>query len=442
MTRLSVWILRWTMFSFKGWPFFVYNLWVCAAALLWRRLLPRRTKVIALTGSYGKTTAKECLGKILGDAHPTIRNPWSDNGRHGLPRTLLKARPSHRFVVLEIGIDQPGQMWRSRLLVKPDIVVMLGIGVAHSRNFGSLDVTAREKAELLRNLPSDGMAILNRADPLVAAMADNLTCRVYWFGSSPQVNRPPCDLWASDAASPWADGFRVTVCEPGDSRKIQTRLLGGHWTNSVLAAVLTARACGVSLAAAAGSIEGIEAPTARLQRNPLPCGAVFLRDEGNGSWGSLDEAVAVLRDSGPGRRIAVLADFYDGPADGFERHRQIAAKAGASADLVVFVGKRAQELAAAGRHAGIPVSCMRAFASTKDCAEFLRGSLGPGDVALLKGLTLEHLHRIYYAQVGEVGCWVQPCNRRLECDDCPDLGFRPAWDVSKDPKREPGPINI
>ena len=177
------------MFSFKGRPFFIYNLSVCAAALLWRRLLPSRTKVIALSGSYGKTTAKECLAKILGDAYPTICNPWSNNGRHGLPRTLLKARPSHRFVVLEIGIDQPGQMWRSRLLVKPDIVVMLGIGAAHSRNFGTRDVTAREKAELLRNLPSNGMAILNRDDSLVAAMAQNLSCRVYWFGSSPQGDR-------------------------------------------------------------------------------------------------------------------------------------------------------------------------------------------------------------------------------------------------------------
>lgn len=421
------------MFSFGGRPFFIYNLWVCAAALLWRRLLPRRTKVIAVTGSYGKTTAKDCLAKILGDIHPTICTPWSNNGRHGLPRTLLKARPSHRFVVLEVGIDQPGQMSRSRLLVKPDIVVMLGIGAAHSRNFDSLDVTAREKAELLRNLPSDGMAILNGDDPLVVAMAENLACRVYWFGSTPQgkareSDRPRYDLWAAESASTWPDGFRITVCEPGESQTIQTRLVGGHWTNSVLAAVLAARACDVPLALAARSLDGIEAPAARLQPNPLPCGATLLRDEGNGSWGSLDQALTVLRESGPGRRIAVLADFYDGPSAESDRHRQIATKAHASADLVVFVGEKASELAAAGRDAGIPKSALRAFPSTKDCAAFLRTSLSQGDVALLKGLTLEHLHRIYYAQIGEVGCWVQPCDRRLECDDCPDLNFRPARD--------------
>ena len=433
MTRLSIWLLRWTMFSFKGRPFFIYNLWVCAAALLWRRLLPRRTKIIAVTGSYGKTTAKECLAKILGDVYPTIRTPWSNNGRHGLPRTLLKARPSHRFVVLEIGIDQPGQMWRSRLLVKPDIVVMLGIGASHSRNFGSLDVTAREKAELLRNLPSHGIAILNRADPLVVAMAQNLRCRVYWFGSSPrgdlhESDRTRSDLWATESASTWPDGFRITVCEPGESRTIQTRLLGVHWTNSVLAAVLAARACGVPLAAVARSLQGIEAPAARLQANLLPSGAVLIRDEGNGSWGSLDQALTVLRDSGPGRRIAVLTDFYDGPSEQSERYQQIAAKAHASADLIVFVGEQADKLAAAGRDAGIPASAMRAFSSNQDCAAFLRASLSPGDIALLKGLTLEHLHRIYYAQIGEVGCWVQPCSRRLECDDCPDLDFRPAQD--------------
>ncbi|MDA1314434.1 MAG: hypothetical protein O2968_13930 [Acidobacteria bacterium] len=194
----------------------------------------------------------------------------------------------------------------------------------------------------------------------------------------------------------------------------------------MLAAALAARACGVPLSIVARSLEGIEAPAARLQPNVLPSGAVILRDEGNGSWGSLDQALAVLRDSGPGQRIAVLADFYDGPSDQAKRHQQIATKAHASADLVVFVGEQADELAAAGRDAGIPASVMRAFSSTEDCAAFLRTALSPGDVALLKGLTLEHLHRIYYAQIGEVGCWVQPCERRLECDDCPDLDFRPA----------------
>jgi UDP-N-acetylmuramoyl-tripeptide--D-alanyl-D-alanine ligase len=431
MNRLSIWLLRWMMFSLGGRPFFIYNLWVCAAALLWRRLLPRRTKVIAVTGSYGKTTAKDCLAKILGDVQPTICTPWSNNGRHGLPRTLLRARPSHRFVVLEVGIDQPGQMSRSRLLVKPDIVVMLSIGVSHSRNFRSLGVTAREKAELLRNLPSDGLAILNRDDPLVAAMAENLSCRVYWFGSKPEGNARESggsqyDLWAAEAGSTWPAGFRITVCEPGESRTIQTRLLGAHWTNSVLAAVLAARAAGVPLGSAARSLEGIEAPVARLQSNRLPSGAVLVRDEGNGSWGSIDQALAVLRESGPGRRMAVLADFYDGPSDRAERYRQIAAKARASADLVVFVGERANELAAAGRDAGIAESALRAFPFTSDCAAFLRASLRDGDVALVKGLTLEHLHRIYYAQIGEVGCRLQPCNRRLECDDCPDLDFRPA----------------
>jgi len=144
---------------------------VVAAAIVWRRLALRRTTVIAITGSVGKSTTADCLASILSLMGPTLQTKGR-NGRQGLPDTILRARPHHRFLVLEAGILKPGRMWRSAFLIRPDVAIITAVNWQHARNFDSLDLIAFEKAKMLDAAPSSGLAVLNADDPRVAAGID------------------------------------------------------------------------------------------------------------------------------------------------------------------------------------------------------------------------------------------------------------------------------
>ncbi len=181
-----------------------YALCLWAAAFVWRTLL-FRTTFIAITGSVGKTTSKECLAAILSSIHPAVATERSNNGRTGIPLTILRARPWHRYCVVEIGTDRPGGMIRGALLVRPNMVLILSVARIHSDHFKTIDDTAREKSRLLTFLGRRGIAVLNGSDPRVAAMAQRLRCRVVLYGVSTEF-----DLWSSDASAEWPS--RLTFC--------------------------------------------------------------------------------------------------------------------------------------------------------------------------------------------------------------------------------------
>ncbi|HEY7535414.1 MAG TPA: Mur ligase family protein, partial [Thermodesulfobacteriota bacterium] len=117
-------------------------------AYLWRCLL-FRTTFIAITGSIGKTTTKECIAAIFSAHFPTEKTHGNQNDSYGVPRTILRVRPWHRFAIVEIGIDRPGRMYRLARLVSPDIAIVLTIARTHTTAFTTLEDTAAEKAQIL-----------------------------------------------------------------------------------------------------------------------------------------------------------------------------------------------------------------------------------------------------------------------------------------------------
>ena len=137
---------------------------------LWRRMM-LRTTVIAITGSTGKTTAKECLAAVLQRHGRTLKTFRNQNDQLGVPRTILAMRPWHRFAVVEVATGKPGDIRRSARVLKPDIAIILGVGRTHTDKFRTLDDTAAEKSALLDYLPRRGAVILNGDDQRVSAMA-------------------------------------------------------------------------------------------------------------------------------------------------------------------------------------------------------------------------------------------------------------------------------
>jgi len=276
----------------------IYNLFVCGAAFLWRTVL-FRTTFIAIS--------KECLAAILASAGPTVKTLGNDNGRRGVPRTILRARPWHRYVVIEIGTDRPGNLVRGAFLIRPDVIeigtdrpgnlvrgaflirpdvaVILRVARTHTREFQSLEKTAADKAKLVRFLRRGGVAVLNGEDERVAAMASLVRGRVVRFGSSPAA-----DVWASGASSVWPSRLTFRLCSGGESHVVHTQLVGTHWIPAVAGAAAAATACGVGLAQAAAALGNVPPFPGRMQPAPLPGGAVMLRDDYNGSIDSLEPA--------------------------------------------------------------------------------------------------------------------------------------------------------
>src|SRR5258706_2174269 len=221
-------------------------------ARLWRPLL-FRTTFIAITGSVGTSPCKDCLAAILSAHFPTAKTLFNQNERDGVPRTILRVRPWHRYAVVEVATDFPGLVRRSARLLRPDISIVLAIAGTHSQTFATLDDIATEKAQLLEAQSTGGPAILNADDPRVHAMAAHCRSKVRTFGLSGGT-----DLRAEEIRSQWPGRLSLRAHTQSETVNVNTNLVGVHWVNSVLAALLAADTCGVSLERSARTIAQVE----------------------------------------------------------------------------------------------------------------------------------------------------------------------------------------
>jgi UDP-N-acetylmuramoyl-tripeptide--D-alanyl-D-alanine ligase len=375
-----------------------------------------RTTVIAITGSVGKTTAKDCLATILASRAPTHRTLRSQNTLPGVPRTLLGIRPWHRYAVVEIGTDGFGHIRRGARLVRPDVAVLLGVARTHTKAFRSLEATAAEKSDLLRYVPKSGTAILNADDPYVREMGNVCRGRVVFFGSGSE-----CDVAVERSSSVWPERLTLTV-RAGDARaELTTKLVGTHWTGSVLAAVAAALACGFSLEEASSALRTMAPTTARMQPVRLPNGAIVIRDEHIAAPDSVDAMFEVLREARAGRRILVISDLSDSKARPKRRQQDLGRFAAEHCGFALFVSDSGHHAVRAAIAAGMDPAQCRHVLDPLTAAELLREELRAGDLVFLKGRMSDHLSRVLFAQFGEIGCWVETCGLRYLCDVCPKL---------------------
>jgi UDP-N-acetylmuramoyl-tripeptide--D-alanyl-D-alanine ligase len=388
------------------------------AAFCWRRLL-FRTRFIAITGSVGKTTAKNLLAAMLRDMPAlTLAGTRSSNSAKQIARDLLSVRPWHRFVVLEVGTDRPGWIRRSAWLIGPDIAIILSVARTHTNNFPTLDDTAAEKATLLGGLRRKGVAILNADDERVAAMAANCSVRIVRFSCSSDV-----EVCATNVSSKWPQRLSFAITARSDTELVRSQLVGKHWTPAVLGAIAAALECGMSPAQAAALVSRVPPTTGRMDTCILPCGATILRDDFNGSLDTFLAAFETLKSACAQRKFLVISTVGDSPESWNRRKIRIAAEASRVVNVLVLVGrgrdtKGAAKAALAG---GLTPDGPLQFESLKSAAMFLNSTLRFGDFVLLRWMPAEHVARVYHAQLREVTCWIDDCRKRSLCDHCPEL---------------------
>jgi UDP-N-acetylmuramyl pentapeptide synthase len=394
-------------------------------ARLYRRTAIRRTRVVAVVGSFGKTTTTRAVSLALGTSDQGTTNA---NFGSGLYLALLRIRPGRRRAVLEVGIQQPGQMRTFAGIIRPNVAVVTGIGTEHGRSFRTLEATREEKAEMVRVLPPDGVAIVNGDDPHVRWMATQTSARVITFGLSSEH-----DVWADQLQLDWPNGTSFRLHLGGTTRVARTRLLGAHQVRAALAAAATAWVEGVDLDDALARLAELPPTPGRLQPVELANGAIALRDDFKAPIETIDAALDLLAEIPARRKIVVLGLISEPPLGGqHELYRRVGRRVGTIADRFIAVGGQ-HDYATGARRAGLaPDAITEIRSGCRAIADLLAAELEPGDVVLVKGRSSERLERVVLGLQGRsIGCELDACrvNGSVRCAACPVL--ERGWRTSR-----------
>ncbi|HXJ82953.1 MAG TPA: Mur ligase family protein [Candidatus Methylomirabilis sp.] len=385
-------------------------------ATLHRRLVVPRTRVVAVIGSLGKTTATHAVAAALA----IDRRRSGGNARAAIAFGMLKVRPGDRHAVFEVGIAGPGQMTPYPRLLRPDVVLVTSIGSEHNASFGTIEATRTEKAKMVRALPASGLAVLNGDDLNVMWMASQTRARIVTFGFGTSH-----DVRGSEFVQAGPEGVRFTVEARGERRRVAIRLLGQPMAYAILGAIAVALSEGCSLDEVLPRLAAMAPLPGRLEPVVLACGAIVIRDDLKSTLESIDSNVDLLAELPARRRLVVLGDVSEPPGSPGPVYRRIGARASATAALTVCVGEGHKRYASGARRFGAPEgTIVDAGRSPLRAAEIVRETLGPGDVVLIKGRNNQRLERVALALQGHrVVCDIPVCRAvpQLRCSSCPML---------------------
>lgn len=356
-------------------------------------------RVVGVTGSTGKTIAKEMVADVLSRTLRVLRNVGNLNSETGLPMTLLRLEPSHEVSVLEMSMYTEGEIALLAEIARPEVGVVLAVHATHLERAGSLDAIGRAKAELPAALPADGLAVLNADDPRVAAMRSVTAAPVRTFGLGPGA-----DVRATDIESEGVGGTTFTLDAPWGRRRLHSATLGRHLVPHALAAAAVADHFGVPLHEVEAALAAGSRADHRMAVAEATAGATVIDDTYNASPVSVAAALDFLGESplASGRaRYAVLGDMLElGPEE--ERlHREVGARAAGVADALVAVGERGRWIAEGARAAGL-----RRVTTVQDADEAVLAverdlAPGVGDLLLIKGSRGIELDRLVAALTGQ-----------------------------------------
>jgi UDP-N-acetylmuramyl pentapeptide synthase len=396
--------------AYRSWPL------LSPLARMYRRTLVRDTRVIAVTGSFGKSTTARAIAAALDVTEHAwmLSNFWS-----WIAFALLRIRPGQRHAVIEVGISKPGQMKGYARTVGPDVAVITAIGSEHHRSLGTLEVTRAEKSWLLQVLPVSGTAVLNGDDPNVMWMKQKTRARVVTFGFGAQ-----CDVRADDVRLDWPRGTHFRLTAFGETRDVAVRLLGRHMVYPVLAAIAVSHLEGCALDSALARLRELAPTPGRMDPVQLRNGVTVLRDDFKSTLETVHSALDVLAEVPASRRVVLLGSVSEPPGAQRPMYQALGERIAAIAAHLVVFHHDFEPIWSGARRAGMPRTSVTVAARTaQDAAEALSQVLLPGDVLLIKGRGPEKLDRVRLILEGrQVGCDIGYCSlRTLECEQCPML---------------------
>ncbi len=334
-------------------------------------------RVVAVTGSAGKTTTKEAIAAALGAKFNVLKSKGNLNNAYGLPLQLLRLEPEHEFAVIEMGMNHLGEIAALARIATPDWGVVTNVGTAHIENFADGQAgIARAKYELVEALPANGVAFLNCSDAYVSQFGRNFLGKVVYFGSGPCAD--PQILEHTEDAAGLHVRYRAGEREGG----FTLHLLGAHNATNAIAGLAVALEAGVELEAAVNALELLTAGDKRGEVMEIG-GATLLNDCYNSNPEALRSMIRTLAARPAQRRVLIAGEMLELGERSAAYHADCGkAAAEAGLDIVVGVGGNAELLATAACAGGIA----SVFLPDAEAAgNWLRGNLRAGDVVLVKG---------------------------------------------------------
>lgn len=341
------------------------------------------TRVVAITGSAGKTTTKEIAADLLATRYRVFRNQGNFNNHIGLPLSLLAMRDEPEVAVVELGMNHPGEIRTLVGIAEPEVRAWTNVGDAHLGFFGSSDEIADAKAEILEGARATDLLVANADDGRIASRIARFAGRVVTFGMS-----APADVRATGIEQRGLDGIGAEVRTPAGTMRIETPLLGLGNLANLLAATAIALEFDVALPDIAAQAAVLRPAYHRGELLRLPGGISLIDDSYNSSPAALKRALEVVKAAtGSARKAAVLGEMLELGAHSVRLHEECgAAAAGAGLDLLIAVGgEPARALADAAVRAGMPASAVVYVTTKEAAADAAVGRLRPGDLVLVKG---------------------------------------------------------
>ena len=355
-----------------------------------RRRMPAR--IVAVTGSNGKTTTKEMIASVLSQGGATLATEGNLNNEIGAPQTLLRLRPEHRYAVIELGMNHEGEIGRLTAMTEPHIGVVTLAAAVHTENLGGIEGVSHAKAELYHGLSLDGVVVANADDALMAQRARSAGRRTIWFGRAEQADVRLLKITTHDAR-----GIGCVVRFDRQDHVLQLPVVGLHNAMNACAAIAACTVLDASVESIVSGLARARPPGRRLRLSSIPeSDATLLDDCYNANPASTIAALATLKELAPaGHRIAVLGDMRELGNEAAAGHRDVGIEAARSGvKLLVAFGTEARDIADGARQAGLDAARIFQTTDPAEAAARVRSVIEPKDLVLVKASRGTRLERV------------------------------------------------
>jgi UDP-N-acetylmuramoyl-tripeptide--D-alanyl-D-alanine ligase len=345
--------------------------------------LAARTRVIAITGSAGKTTTKETIAEMLATRYRVVKNKGNLNNHIGLPLSLIQLRTRPDVAVMELGMNHAGEISRLVEIAEPDVRVWTNVGDAHLGFFASPDAIADAKGEILQRATAETVLVCNADDPRVMARARGFAGRTITFGTVEGAN-----VRATSIEDRGVEGMRARVTTPAGERVVETPLLGRGNLANVLAGTVVALDSGIALDAIVDVAARLRPADRRGAVARLGGGVTLIDDSYNSSPTALRKALDVVaHETRCERKIAVLGEMLELGDHARALHEECgrAAAAAGLSKLYAIGGEPARALADAAIAAGMARDTVAYYAQSTDAIAPVSAEVRRGDLVLVKG---------------------------------------------------------